>query len=56
MSVLFSNYNGLKTLQLKDLEEYVKTTNSVRLLGSCSVYDIERIKLKIDIIVDQPFD
>ena len=47
MSVLFSNYNGLKTLQLQDLEEYVKTTNSVRLLGSCSVYDIERIKLKI---------
>ena len=47
MSVLFSNFNGLKTLQLKDLEEYVKTTNSVRLLGSCNVYDIERIKLKI---------
>ena len=47
MSVLFSNYNGLKTMQLKDLKDYVQTTNSVRIIGTCNLYDIERIKLKI---------
>lgn len=47
LSVLFSNYNGLQTLQLNDLQDYVHTVNSVKFTGVCNLYDTERVRLKM---------